>query len=88
MRFLSKWVLSRDKTHFSKSQKKPTSTKPPHPHVALFEENPLIQEPPLMETTIFLWNTRTFKNRNRRISPGHNTLVHSFVKEILQNTQK
>jgi hypothetical protein len=43
-----------------KISKKPTSTKPPHPHVALFGENPLVQEPPLMETTIFLWNTKTF----------------------------
>jgi hypothetical protein len=60
MRFLFKWVLLKDKTHFSNFQKKHASTKPSHPHVAPFEENPLIQEPPLMETTIFLWNTRTF----------------------------
>jgi len=43
-----------------KISKKPASTKPPHLHVALFGENPLVQEPPLMEMTIFLWNTRTF----------------------------
>jgi hypothetical protein len=71
-----------------KISRKPTSTKPPHPHVAFFGENPFVQEPPPMETTIYLWNTRTFLDGRKRISPWHNTLAHSFVREIFQSTRK